>query len=273
VGRSGDTVKSISEKIYGDVGRQKDLRKWNSFLSRGVKVGDKIYYQSPSNPADMSMLTYYEDVSIPAQHYLSRDGDNIRTISKTLLGHKDSWKEVWVTNPDVESKGDIPAGLNLRYWPAEASGTAPILAQQQDPMAGQQPAMDPQNQAGLGQANIPAEPIGQPSIDPLAQGVQPPSADGPETKPTPAADPLALGSTESEPPAPPAPPEDTASGQTGKTANNTPPVSSESASAEADQMMTIGLVVIALIAAGAVVMLVKRNRSRKIDLTQTTQVG
>ena len=289
VGRPGDTVKSVSEKLYGDSGRQKDLKKWNSFLSRGVKVGDKIYYASPTNPTDTSMLTYYEDVSIPAQNYVSRDGDNIREVSKTLLGHNDSWKEIWSTNPDVESKGDIPAGLNLRYWPADVAAPAPIMAQQPDPMtappvdpmAGQAGGFDPlaggQQPGGmdpLAQQQPPADPLAQPGgFDPLAQN-QPPA--DPLAQPTPASDPLAMGTTEPPPPPPmdppPAPPADPAT-DPGMQASNNQPIPGEASSAEADQMMTMGLAGIVLLAAGAVFFLMKRNRSRKIDLTQTTQVG
>lgn len=285
VGRPGDTVKSVSEKLYGDSGRQKDLKKWNSFLSRGVKVGDKIYYSSPTNPTDTSMLTYYEDVSIPAQNYVSRDGDNIREVSKTLLGHNDSWKEIWSTNPDVESKGDIPAGLNIRYWPADVAAPAPILAQQPDPMtappvdpmAGQPGGFDPlvggQQPGGMDPlAQPPADPLAQPGgFDPLAQN-QPPV--DPLAQPTPASDPLAMGTTEPPPPPPmdppPAPPADPVSDPAMQASNNQP---GDASSAEADQMMTMGLAGIVLLAAGAVFFLMKRNRSRKIDLTQTTQVG
>lgn len=292
VGRPGDTVKSVAEKLYGDSGRQKDLKNWNSFLSRGVKVGDKIYYQSPTNPTDTTMLTYYEDVSIPAQNYVSRDGDNIREISKTLLGHNDSWKEIWSTNPDVESKGDIPAGLNLRYWPADVAAPAPVLAQQPDPMTGQQPGgmdpltgqpggMDPMTGqppadplAQTGQVTPPTDPLAQPGFDPLAQNGQPPT--DPLAQPTPASDPLAMGTTTTEPPPPPPPadpaPADPATDPATQAANNAA-VAGDPAAAEADQMMTMGLAGIVLLAAGAVFFLMKKSRSRKIDLTQTTQVG
>ena len=157
VARAGDTRPAIAQKIYGDKGRSKDLLKWNSFLARGVKTGDKIYYSSPTNPTDGNMMTYYEDVGVPAQNYVSREGDNIREVSKTLLGSGESWKEVWATNMDVESKGDIPAGLNIRYWP---DGSAPAQT-----MAQQQPPAD--NMA-------PVDPMTPPAQDPIAQ-MQPPA--------------------------------------------------------------------------------------------------
>lgn len=282
VGRPGDTVKGVAEKLYGDSGRSSDLRNWNKFLSRGVKTGDKIYYSSPTNPTDTNMLTYYEDVSIPAQNYVSRDGDNIREVSKTLLGNNDSWKEIWATNPDVESKGDIPGGLNLRYWP-EDSVPAPVLANTlppvdpnqfgQDPLAQQPMGQDPlaQQQPMMGQDSLgmppsdplpPSDPVAQmPPIDPLAQ-------------PTPASDPTIVGTTEPPPPPIDPPQLDQAPSepatQAAATVDNSDPVAGTD---EADQMMTMGLAGIVLLAAGAVFFLMRRNRSKKIDLTQTTQVG
>jgi hypothetical protein len=281
LGRPGDTVKGVAEKIYGDSGRSKDLRKWNGFLSRGVKTGDKIYYSSPTNPTDTNMLTYYEDVSIPAQNYVSREGDNIREVSKTLLvGNSDSWKEVWATNPDIESKGDIPAGLNIRYWPADAVA-APVLANNppptdppmgQDPLAQQPVGQDPLAQQPIGQDPLAQQPVvqdpsAQPPADPLAPNdpvAQIPSND-PLVQPTgtPASDPNAMATTEPPPPPPNDRPNQAATGAADPVAGTS----------EADQMMTMGLAGIVLLAAGAVFFLMRRNRSRKIDLTQTTQVG
>jgi len=273
LGRPGDTAKGVAEKIYGDSSRSSDLRKWNGFLSRGVKNGDKIYYSSPTNPTDTNMLTYYEDVSIPAQNYTSREGDNIREVSKTLLGNTDSWKEIWATNPDIESKGDIPAGLNIRYWP-EGTVAAPILANNPPPTDPNQFGQDPSGQFGQDplaqQPPLGQDPLGMPPADPLAQNdpvAQVPPTD-PLAQPTPASDPTMAGTTEPPPPPPPAdpPPSDPST----QAATGADPVAGTD---EADQMMTMGLAGIVLLAAGAVFFLMRRNRSRKIDLTQTTQVG
>ena len=47
IARPGDTLEGISQKIYG-FDQSDDLRKINPHLrSRLVKVGDKIYYNSP----------------------------------------------------------------------------------------------------------------------------------------------------------------------------------------------------------------------------------
>ena len=116
--RPGDDLAAISQKIYG-ADRTQDLVAVNTWASnRAVKVGDKIYYNSPNRPQDSGqLLTYYEDLGLAPEIYISRPGDNIRKVSMNLLGHERSWMEIWATNPDVESKGEIVEGLQLRYWP------------------------------------------------------------------------------------------------------------------------------------------------------------
>ncbi len=114
--RQGDTLGSISSKIYGN-DRTSDLLKVNTTLGNGVKVGDKVYYNSPQRPTDSStLLTYYEDLNLSPQSYTIQPGENIRTVSKNLLGHSSSWKEVWATNPEIQSKWTVSESYNLRYW-------------------------------------------------------------------------------------------------------------------------------------------------------------
>lgn len=285
VARPGDTVSGIAEKIYGDKSRASDLRSWNGFLSRGSKTGDKIYYSSPTSPTDSNMMTYFEDAGVPAQNYVSRDGDNIREVSKSLLGDNDSWKEIWATNQEIESKGDIPSGLNIRYWPDGAAPAAPIMAQapDQNPMGDVPPAspdagsFDPLAQQQPSAGGM--DPLSQPPADPLAPndpvaGMQNGGSDQQYNDPlsaptgTPASVPPAVGSTEVPPPPmdPPPPPPVQASA---------PPMDAlgGESTEEADNMMMMGLAGIVLLAAGSVFFLMRRSRSRKVDLTQTTQIG
>jgi len=136
VGRDGDNIDSVAEKLLGSSSKKDELISDNSFLSRGVKVGDKIYYNSPRRPGDSTtMLTYYEDQGMVPQSYVSKDGENIRVIAKNLLGYNNAWKEIWATNSNVESKGDLPAGTELRYWPANVEPVMPIEPQPEQQMA------------------------------------------------------------------------------------------------------------------------------------------
>lgn len=118
--RKGDSFSSISKKVYGNPNRNEDLISWNPhFVGKKLRVGDKVYYASSNDPRDDRMMLYYEEKNIPAQYYTTQGQENIRALSKDLLGHDRSWMEVWATN-DVESKGRLPAGTRLRYWSEDA---------------------------------------------------------------------------------------------------------------------------------------------------------
>lgn len=127
--RPKDTLKSISKMIYGE-NKVKELKKINTqFTSRNVKPGDKVYYNSPQRPEDSSRIaTYYEDNGIAAETYVAQKGDNIRKVSKKLLGYENAWMEVWATN-NVESKASLSEGETLRYWPVGVvTPPAPVMA-------------------------------------------------------------------------------------------------------------------------------------------------
>ena len=293
IGRTGDSAKSIAKRIYGSDTRAKDLRKWNPSLSNGVTVGEKVYYQSPANPADTNMLTYYEDVGIAPQVYVTKSGDNIRTVSKDLLGHRDSWKEVWSTNLDVESKANVPEGLNLRYWPDQPVQTPVVAAtppQEIPPLTQTDPTLAPVEQPPVTGGNFqpvdtlpvaqaspapvapttpPNDPFAAPSPDPMLAATTPP-ASAPPTDPTanpPPTDPTQVAATDPTPdPNVPA---------TTDPAQAPPAEAPAVAQAEggADSMMLIGMAGIVILAGAAVFLILKKRKPKSVDLTQTTQVG
>lgn len=127
IARPGDTLSNIGQKIYG-ANKTDILRQINPHLqSRAVKVGDKIYYNSLQRPNDSSrLLFYYQDINAPSSVHVLSPGDNIREIASKLLGHPNSWKEIWATNPELVSKGEIMTRINIVYWPvASAEPQAP----------------------------------------------------------------------------------------------------------------------------------------------------
>ena len=131
--RNGDTLRSIADKVYG-VGSAVDFTIVNPHLSSGnLRVGQKVYYNSPTRSQDRSrLLTYYEDAKVPVMSYSAREGENIREISKSLLGDSRSWMEVWAANLQIESKGALESPHQIRYWEGESAGpSTPILAQNQ----------------------------------------------------------------------------------------------------------------------------------------------
>ena len=172
--RPGDNMNSIAEKLYGDSSKSKDLYSYNShFNGKSLKVGDKIYYESPNSPNDQTMMTYYEDNNIAPQYYTSNDGDNIRKVAKKLLGHERSWMEIYATNSNIDSKNGIPGGLQVRYWPDGTVAPAPKLAMAEpempepEPIAEPEPTPEPADMA----MNDPEEPDfdEEPAMDDLAE--------------------------------------------------------------------------------------------------------
>ncbi len=267
--RKGDTLKAVSQKIYGS-DRASDLRKWNPGVRNSPRVGEKIYYSSPRDPQDSSrMLTFYEDMEVAPQIHVTRDGDNIRELGASLLGNGESWKELWSTNLDVASKGDLPAGIELRYWPESAVAAAPPpLAQNPSPMdptaMGGTDPMDPtmaQNQMP------PADPMQEPMPEPAPSEMpmDPTMAQNQPTDPTmqPPADPGQM----SPPPAtgqiePPANPLDA------DPVKKKAPATADLASSE-DTTMLLMVAGVALLLLVGVFIIMRKNRARQIDLSQT----
>ena len=143
--RPGDTIESVSQKIYGQ-DRSGDLYSINPhFRSRPLKTGAKVYYSSPQRPNDSSqLLVYYEDIGLPPSYHSLERGQNIRTAARNLLGSPDSWKEIWATNPEIQSKGAAEKTVQLRYW--DGSGAPPP------------PPEPPQEMAQMPEETLPEEP-------------------------------------------------------------------------------------------------------------------
>ncbi|UYL10493.1 hypothetical protein B9G69_007885 [Bdellovibrio sp. SKB1291214] len=270
--RPGDTLKSISTMIYGDAKKVKEIKKGNpTIANRGsVKPGDKVYYNSPHRPDDSGrMITYYEDNGIQPEVYTAKAGDNIRSVSKELLGYKDAWKEVWASN-SIESKTDIPEGTQLQYWKGGQVAAAAPVAQHQEVAAAQQappmgeappmpdapPAMDvPPQQAA---ADIPPPPMPD-----MAQ--QAPPAPDQQMAPPP---PPPMDQAQMAPPPPPPP----------MPAMNPPHHEDAGAAAGGmDNDTTMALGVVGLAAAGLAILIVMRKKRRQRELEQqsmdNTHVG
>lgn len=181
VARTGDTLAQVSDKVYGS-DRSKELKKWNPGKKSNLSAGDKIYYASSVKPDDQQMLTYYDEKGIAPQIYTTKEGDNLRKFAKELLGSADSWKEIYATNRDLESKGAVPAGLAIRYWPLDAGASSTMASAQLPPKEDNSgfnvpiEPIAPVNQAPSVAAN-PVAPIQQPAppvVDPSVAAATPP---------------------------------------------------------------------------------------------------
>lgn len=269
IARKGDTWDGVTSKIYGTVERKKELAKLNPTIkNREVKVGDKIYYNSPQRPTDnQKLLTYYEDMGLAPETYAVTKPENIRTIAKNLLGDTNSWKELWATNLDLESKGELAEGTQLRYW---AGAPASTVAQAEVPPPTEMaPPVDPSAAAPVEQAPPPPPPIEQP-VDQMAAA--PPPADPnaaagtmDQAPPPPPAD--------LPPPPPPPPPADTQAAAEPPTSPGVGgPEGVMNALENPDQTMAMGAGAILLLGAVAIfIMIRKRKARRQIDFHTSTQ--
>lgn len=264
--RPGDTLKSISTKIYGSPDKSKELAKTNPYVKKPKpRVGDKVYYNSPQRPTDDSkMLTFYEDRGMEPEIYVAKSGDNLREVSKQLLGNKDSWKEVWATNPAVESKTDLAEGTQLRYWASGDVSAPPQAAKDNAPPGGENGAPPTDDLA----ANNPPPGPPPPAANEIAANTPPPPPPPPPAgqMPPPNAAPSAAAAGVIEPPPPPPPPPPMPPPQQ-KIAKN------PAANAE-DPMDTIYLGGGAALVLGAValyVMIRKKRSKRQLDFNTSTQ--
>lgn len=274
IARPGDTIESVSQKIYG-MDRTEDLYKVNpTYRTSSLDVGEKVYYNSPIRPEDnTSMKIFYEDMGLAPETYIAQEGDNIRTVSKNLLGDANSWKEIWSTNMGVESKDVLAAGTQLMYWTGGETPAPPAMASTPPPSSMPPPpgpqdsemanSMPPPPPAQDLPDSVPPPP---PPQDMAANEPPPPPDMGGMDEPPPPPPPPAMGSV--EPPPPPPPP----AGMAAKRAKAPTGDVGFGAAAEQEQVMMIaigaGLVLTALI----LFIIIRKKKSRRhIDFNTATQ--
>lgn len=262
--RPGDTLEAISQVIYGS-DKVSDLKKANvSFKNREVKPGDKVYYNSPLRADDSTkMLTYFEDTGVQPKTYTTLEGDNIRKVSKKLLGYSDAWKEIWASNA-VESKGALEPGVELRYWDSNPNtGKMPELAKN-DP-GPPPPSMDVPPPA-------PSDPVPPPPSSDIPMPPQDQAMTPPPPPPQPEPMPPPPPSPEPMPPPPPPMPSDPPP----KKAEHETPVGEEGMipGMDSDMTMALGAGAVALVGLAAMMIVRKRRRQRELEQAiNETQVG
>lgn len=258
VAREGDSWASVSSMIYGTE-KAGELKKMNpSIKGRKLKVGDKVYYNSPHRPDDETqVLTYYADSGIAPEVYIAKGGDNLKKVAKELFGSEQGWKELYATN-DFESKGALDEGTQIKYWRTVAAAPKTEVA------AAQPPPAPPMNEMP------PAPPA--PSAD-----MPPPPPPGDMAAPPPPPPPADMAANEMAPPPPPPPPVEAVA----PPPPPPPPMAKQHKADEAagaspledDQMTTLaGGAVLAV--ALALFMIMRRRRKKELEQAiQDTQVG
>lgn len=267
VAREGDTWSGVSKMIYGSE-KGADLKKMNpSIKGRKLKVGDKVYYNSPHRPDDESkVLTYYADSGIAPEVYIAKSGDNLKKVAKELFGTEQGWKELYATN-EFESKGSLDEGTQINYWRTVAS-TKEVAAANPPPSAPAEaaPPAPPAPSAEMPPPPPPPADMAPPPPPPggdMAANAPPPPPPAEAAPPPPPPPPV---EAVAPPPPPPPPgvggPKHHAKGEEG---SGNP--------LEDDQMTTLaGGAVVAV--ALALMMILRRRRKKELEQAiQDTQVG
>lgn len=278
--KPGDSLSSISQMIYGS-DRTNELLKGNpTYKTREVRPGDKVYYQSPNRPTDDSkIITYYEDVGLQPEIYVAQSDEKLRDVASNILGYKDGWKELWSIN-DIESKTQISAGTQLRFW--KGSSAATNLAQNSMPS---QPAASQPSETASAPATPPPQEV--PPAIPEETNMPDPMAMAGSESPSPSDLDSQLGMSNTEmpaqgsmdmPPPPPPPIEMAPPPPPPPVAAQAPPAVEETFEEEApamdsEMMMALGVIgAAAALLAGLMVIRKKKQREMEQALNET-QVG
>jgi hypothetical protein len=151
--RSGDTAESVSELLYGNADKARDLKKWNP-SKLAFKPGRIVYYQSSQNPTDNEMRSFYQENSVQSEDYIVKKGDWLSKISHNKYGSPDSWKEIAVIN-GMDSPDSLNVGQRIALYPTNLKSN---LGTQQPPVAENkiEPKQDLAMNAPAPEVNTPA---------------------------------------------------------------------------------------------------------------------
>lgn len=247
IARSGEDIQSVSETIFG-TDQVNQLYAINPHLkARGVKVGDKIYYQSSHRSQDSSqLLFYFEDKGIQPNYHQVQAGENIRTVASQLLGHAESWKEIWATNPDLQSKGKLDQSVTIKYWPPGRTAGGGGM-EEPVPPSSPQPAPSPEEGTEEGTE----EALSPPPTDEVPHPEEPPS-------------PPEEGKMENPPPVPP--PSDQEDDAISSPPESSPVIDKIRDFSRMDMILAGILALIALICA---VLIIRKRVNKKKDFDYT----
>ena len=150
----GDTLGKISEMIYGDKSRWRDLAAWSGFANPHlIYPGNLVYYQ------------YNEQSAAFAQKYEGRRkaevvvqaGDTLSTIAARVYGNPSDWVIIWRYNGHIANPDRIEIGQKIHYpednnFLATSSGEeAPSL-----PVVDSEPDQATSHEADLSQTQQPS---------------------------------------------------------------------------------------------------------------------
>jgi nucleoid-associated protein YgaU len=122
----GETLMQIAFKLYGDIGKWKDLKALNTDKLKNnssLRANMSLKYHAPETPF------VWNPVGVP---YLIKNGETLGTISNNVYSTPKKWKQIYENNkPLIKNPNVIFAGFTLYYKknPGMANYVQPAAAQ------------------------------------------------------------------------------------------------------------------------------------------------
>ena len=109
---SGDTLGTISQKVYGDKSRWKELSTANNLANPNkIYPGDVVFYTL--DDASKAFADKYEGAA--RQTVTVNSGETLSGIAARIYGYEGAWRTLWKENPTLSNPDKITAGMTLTY--------------------------------------------------------------------------------------------------------------------------------------------------------------
>ncbi|MBC7430295.1 MAG: LysM peptidoglycan-binding domain-containing protein [Bacteriovorax sp.] len=108
--QKGETLMQIAFKLYGDIGKWKDIKTMNSgkfSKNASLQANTELKYKAPATPFVWNPT---------GRPYMIKNADTLGTIANSVYGNKKKWKSIWENNrPLIKNPNVIYAGFTLYY--------------------------------------------------------------------------------------------------------------------------------------------------------------
>ena len=117
----GDTLGKISQKIFGNPGRWKELAELSGITNPSrIFPGDLVYYTLEEGA--VSFAQAYEATTRSEETV--KTGDTLATIAKRVYGTTTGWRALWRQNDKIDNPDIVPPGTTIYYLPQGAAVAA-----------------------------------------------------------------------------------------------------------------------------------------------------
>ena len=115
----GDTLAKIATRVYGALGRWKEIQELTQLPNPNrIYPGDVVYYHLSQESVVFAKTTE----TAPRQEVTVQKGDTLATVASRVFGHAADWKILWRHN-DVNDPDHLQVGTTL-YYPSGGNAHA-----------------------------------------------------------------------------------------------------------------------------------------------------